>query len=172
PGLFRRGGGVGRGGPARGGLYVGDVAAPARTPAGGRPPRPPPTAQRVRLTAPLYDAEAAVDGDGVTYLFGTSGALVAVGADKERWRLETGVSVASRPVVAGGRVHLTAPDGRLLAVGAADGRPAGQTRPRMAEGKATYASTLPAPVAGGGRVFAGAPDGSVFAVDAGDPARW
>ncbi|MFB7812331.1 PQQ-binding-like beta-propeller repeat protein [Streptomyces virginiae] len=42
----------------------------------------------------------------------------------------------------------------------------------MADGKSTYASTLPAPVAGGGRVFAGAPDGSVFAVDAGDPARW
>ncbi|MFE1901818.1 PQQ-binding-like beta-propeller repeat protein, partial [Streptomyces yangpuensis] len=82
------------------------------------------------------------------------------------------VTVASRPVVAPGRVHLTAPDGRLLAVDAADGRPAGQTRPRMADGKDTYASTLPAPVAGGGRVFAGAPDGSVFAVAASDPAHW
>ncbi|MFE6906814.1 serine/threonine-protein kinase [Streptomyces erythrochromogenes] len=159
-------------GAANGGLYLVDVDTSSRTTAVVRADLTARTAQRVRLTAPLYDAEAAVDQDGVTYLFGTSGALVAVGADKERWRLETGVTVASRPVVAGGRVHLTAPDGRLLAVGAADGRPAGQTRPRMAEGNATYASTLPAPVAGGGRVFAGAPDGSVFAVDAGDPARW
>ncbi|KJY16355.1 MULTISPECIES: serine/threonine-protein kinase [Streptomyces] len=159
-------------GAAPGGLYLMDVDAAGRTTAVVRADLVAQTAQRVRLTAPLFDAEAAVDRDGVTYLFGTSGALVAVGADKERWRLETGVTVASRPVVAGGRVLLMAPDGRLLAVDAADGRPAGQTRPRMADGKATYASTLPAPVAGGGRVFAGAPDGSVFAVDAGDPARW
>ncbi|WP_030763719.1 serine/threonine-protein kinase [Streptomyces sp. NRRL F-2664] len=159
-------------GAARGGLYLMDVDASGRTTAVVRADLAARSAQRVRLAAPLFDAEAAVDREGVTYLFGTSGALAAVGADKERWRLETGVTVASRPVVAGGRVLLTAPDGRLLAVDAADGRPAGQTRPRMADGKDTYASTLPAPVAGGGRIFAGAPDGSVFAVDAADPARW
>ncbi|APU40976.1 protein kinase domain-containing protein [Streptomyces sp. TN58] len=171
-GQFRTAGRLRPVGAAAGGLYLVDVDASGRTGAVVRADLSARTAQRVRLTAPLFDAEAAVDRDGVTYLFGTSGALVAVGSDKERWRRETGVTVASRPVVADGRVLLTAPDGRLLAVDAADGRPAGQTRPRMAEGRDTYASTLPAPVAGGGRVFAGAPDGSVFAVDAADPARW
>ncbi|MDX6763289.1 PQQ-binding-like beta-propeller repeat protein, partial [Streptomyces sp. F8] len=159
-------------GAAHGGLYLVDVDASSRTTGVVRADLTARTAQRVRLTAPLFDAEAAVDRDGVAYLFGTSGTLVAVGAGQERWRLETGVTVASRPVVADGRVHLTAPDGRLLAVDAGGGRPAGQTRPRMADGKDTYASTLPAPVSGGGRMFAGAPDGSVFAVDGSDPARW
>ncbi|MFJ7775567.1 serine/threonine-protein kinase [Streptomyces yangpuensis] len=171
-GQFRTAGRLRPVGAAGGGLYLMDFDASSRATAVVRADLGARTVQRVKLTAPLFDAEATVDRAGVTYLFGTSGALVAVGPDKERWRLETGVTVASRPVVTDGRVHLTAPDGRLLAVDAADGRPAGQTRPRMADGKDTYASTLPAPVAGGGRVFAGAPDGSVFAVAAGDPAHW
>ncbi|MER6320285.1 serine/threonine-protein kinase [Streptomyces sp. NPDC001581] len=159
-------------GAAHGGLYLMDLDASSRTTAVVRADLATGAVHRVRLTAPLFDAESTVDQDGVTYLFGTSGALVAVGAAKEEWRLETGVTVASRPVVADGRVYLTAPDGRLLAVDAGNGRPAGQTRPRMADGGNTYASTLPAPVVGGGRVFGGAPDGSVFAVAAGDPGRW
>ncbi|PWK71781.1 serine/threonine protein kinase [Streptomyces sp. CG 926] len=160
-------------GTARGGLYLLDLDASSRTTAVVRADPGTRTVHRVRLAAPLLDAEATVDGDGNTYLFGTSGALVAVGAAEEHWRSETGVTVASRPVLAGGRVCLMAPDGRLLAVDAASGRPAGQTRPRMADGKAAgYAATLPAPVAGDGRLFGSAPDGTVFAVATDAPAAW
>ncbi|GAA2647465.1 MULTISPECIES: serine/threonine-protein kinase [Streptomyces] len=159
-------------GTARGGLYLLELDASSRTTAVVHADLTTRTVHRVRPKAPLFDAEATVDPDGNTYLFGTSGTLVAVGADKELWRSETGVTVASRPVFTDGRVCLMAPDGRLLAVDAASGRPAGQTRPRMTDGKATtYAATLPAPVAGDGRVFGSAPDGTVFAVAA-DPGGW
>lgn len=127
-------------------------------------------AQRVPLASPLYEAQATVSPDGVVYLFGATGGLAAVGAAKEEWRLQTGVTVGSRPVFAEGRVFLTAPDGRLLAVDARTGRLLGQTKPRMAG--ATFAATLPSPVVAGGRVYATAPDGSVFAVDAKNPAGW
>ncbi|MFJ6798504.1 PQQ-binding-like beta-propeller repeat protein [Streptomyces sp. NPDC091268] len=129
-------------------------------------------ARRVRLSAPLYEAEATVGPDGVAYVFGTTGALAAVGPAKEEWRLETGVAVASRPVVADGRVYLAAADGRLLAVDAAAGRLAGQTKPRMGGGRDTFAATLPAPAAAADRIFASAPDGTVFAVPAADPSQW
>ncbi|MER5932623.1 serine/threonine-protein kinase [Streptomyces sp. NPDC002054] len=128
--------------------------------------------REIPLTAPLVQAQAEVGADGTVYLFGTSGTLVALGGQGEKWRLETGLSVASRPVFADGRVHLTAADGRLLAVDAATGRPVGQTDPRMGTGRNTYAGTRPAPVVAGGRVFATAPDGSVFAVTGADPAGW
>ncbi|QES49488.1 serine/threonine protein kinase [Streptomyces venezuelae] len=128
--------------------------------------------REIPLTAPLVQAQAAVGTDRAVYLFGTSGTLVALGGQGEKWRLETGLSVASRPVFADGRVHLSAADGRLLAVDAATGRPAGQTDPRMGTGRNTYAGTRPAPVVAGGRVFATAPDGSVFAVPGADPAGW
>ncbi|MFG2983360.1 PQQ-binding-like beta-propeller repeat protein [Streptomyces sp. NPDC048258] len=127
---------------------------------------------RVPLSAPLFDAEATVGADGTVYAFGTSGGLVAVGPDKERWRLETGVSAASRPVFGDGRLYLTAQDGRLLAVDAGAGRLLGQTKPRMGTGQDTFSATLPAPVVADGRVYASAPDGSVFAVDAANPAGW
>ncbi|WP_404957878.1 serine/threonine-protein kinase [Streptomyces sp. 147326] len=159
-------------GVAQGGLYLLDLDASSRTGAVVRADLAAHVVHRVRLTAPVYDAEPTVGQDGTVYLFGTSGTLVAVGTASEQWRLETGLAVASRPVFAGGRVFLTAPDGRLLAVDAGSGRPAGQTKPRMADGSTKYTSTLPAPVVGDGRVFAGAPDGSVFAVAAGDPAGW
>ncbi|WP_093799704.1 protein kinase domain-containing protein [Streptomyces sp. Wb2n-11] len=142
------------------------------------------TARRVPLVAPLDQAQAAVRGN-TAYLFGVNGSLIAVdmrgtgdagGAGSaeraQRWRLETSVSRASRPVTAGGRVYLSAADGRLLAVDAADGRLLGQTTPRMGEGPYTFAASLPAPVTAPGKVFATAPDGSVFAVGDGDPARW
>ncbi|MFD5415044.1 serine/threonine-protein kinase [Streptomyces nojiriensis] len=160
-------------GTAQGGLYLLDTDASAKATAVVRADLATRTVHRVRLAAPLFDAEATVAPDGTTYLSGTAGALVAVGAAKEHWRSETGVTVASRPVFADGRVCLMAPDGRLLAVDAASGRPAGQTRPRMADGKAaTYTATLPAPAAGDGRLFGSAPDGTVFAVGAGDPGAW
>ncbi|MBT2506799.1 PQQ-binding-like beta-propeller repeat protein [Streptomyces sp. ISL-98] len=136
------------------------------------------TARRIPLLAPVDQAQAAVRGD-TAYIFGAGGSLVAVDTRRtasaqqaQQWRLETSVSHASRPVATAGRVYLTAADGRLLAVDAADGRLLGQTRPRMAEAPDTFATTLPAPTAAAGKVFATAPDGSVFAVDDGDPARW
>ncbi|WP_412077610.1 protein kinase domain-containing protein [Streptomyces xanthophaeus] len=128
--------------------------------------------RRTALSVEQLQAEAAVGPDGVAYLIGISGALTAVGPEREAWRLETAVASASRPVVADGRLYLMAADGRLLAVDAAAGRMVGQTDPRMGTGQGTYNATVPAPVAGGGRVFGTAPDGSVFAVDAADPAGW
>ncbi|MFD6918349.1 serine/threonine-protein kinase [Streptomyces virginiae] len=159
-------------GVARGGLFLLDLDASSRTGAVVRVDLAAHGVQQVRLTAPVYDAEPTVGQDGTVYLFGTSGTLVAIGTAKEQWRLETGVAVASRPVFADGRVFLAAPDGRLLAVDAVSGRPAGQTEPRMADNGAKYTSTLPAPVVGGGQVFTGAPDGTVFAVGAGNPGAW
>ncbi|MFF4847870.1 serine/threonine-protein kinase [Streptomyces sp. NPDC001194] len=159
-------------GAARGGLYLLDADAEGKTGAVVRVDTATQAVRRVRLSVPLFDAEAAVGADGVVYAAGVSGALVAVGAEREQWRLETGLAVASRPVAADGRIHLTAPDGRLLAVDAATGRLVGQTRPRPGDGRAGFTATLPPPVPAAGRVYATAPDGSVFAVGAADPARW
>ncbi|UQX01655.1 serine/threonine-protein kinase [Streptomyces sp. RerS4] len=127
--------------------------------------------RRVQLPAPLFDAEATVGSDGTVYAFGSSGALVAVGAEKELWRSETGAATGSGPVVSHGQVCLVTGDGRLLAVDAAAGRLVGQTKPRMAA-QGTVSATLPAPVVSDGRVYASAPDGTVFAVDARNPAGW
>ncbi|MEU3774637.1 protein kinase [Streptomyces sp. NPDC032472] len=126
----------------------------------------------VKLSAPLLQAQAAVGADGTVYAFGVSGALVAVGAEREDWRLQTGVTAASRPALgADRRVYLTAVDGRLLAVDGTAGRLIGQTPPRMTTGRG-FTATLPAPVAAPDRVFASAPDGTVFAVPTHDPSAW
>ncbi|MGE7387484.1 serine/threonine-protein kinase [Streptomyces sp. NPDC004126] len=129
------------------------------------------TLRRAALAAPLFDAEAVLGPDGTVYAFGTGGRLVAVGLDGQRWQLETGMASASRPVLADGRLYLTAPDGRLLAVDAATGRLAGQTKPRMAS-QGTFSATLPSPVVADGRVYASAPDGTVFALETRNPAGW
>ncbi|MET9697200.1 serine/threonine-protein kinase [Streptomyces sp. NPDC006529] len=123
--------------------------------------------RRTLLPTTLPQAQAGVGGDGTVYVFGSGGALAAVGAEREVWRLETAASQGSRPVVADGRVHLMAADGRLLAVDAVRGRLVGQTAPRMATGAHTFVPVRPAPVVAGGRVFGCAPDGSVFATDPG-----
>lgn len=128
--------------------------------------------RRVQLAAPLYEADATVGPDGTVYAFGTRGGLVAIGGEKELWRLETGAAYASQPVFADGRLYLSAGDGRLLAVDAAAGRLVGQTKPRMAAAQGTFSATLPAPVVADGRVYASAPDGTVFAQDARNPAGW
>ncbi|MEU6868084.1 serine/threonine-protein kinase [Streptomyces sp. NPDC046876] len=126
----------------------------------------------VKLSAPLLQAQAAVGPDGTAYVFGVSGALVAVGAEREVWRLQTGVTAASRPALgADRRVYLTAVDGRLLAVDGTAGHLIGQTPPRMGTGRG-FTATLPAPVAAPDRVFASAPDGTVFAVPTQDPSTW
>ncbi|MFD7341979.1 PQQ-binding-like beta-propeller repeat protein [Streptomyces violascens] len=129
--------------------------------------------RRTALTAPLDQAQAGVDGDTV-YLFGAGGALVAVDSVRggEKWRLDTGVARASRPVASGGQVYLTGADGRLLAFDTAKGALAGQTNPRMNNGRYTFTPALPAPLAVGGRVHAASPDGSVFGVDPRDVGSW
>ncbi|MFJ8312280.1 MULTISPECIES: PQQ-binding-like beta-propeller repeat protein [unclassified Streptomyces] len=129
--------------------------------------------RRTPLAAPLDQAQAGAEGDTV-YVFGAGGALVAVDSVRggERWRLDTGVARASRPVASDGRVYLTGADGRLLAFDARKGVLAGQTNPRMNGGRYTFTPALPAPLTAGGKVYAAAPDGSVFAVDPGDVATW
>ncbi|MEV7546867.1 serine/threonine-protein kinase [Streptomyces sp. NPDC089915] len=128
--------------------------------------------RRVQLSAPLYEVDATVGPDGTVYAFGTRGGLVAIGEEKELWRLETGAAYASRPVFADGRVYLSASDGRLLAVDAGAGRLVGQTKPRMPATQGTVTAALPAPVVADGRVYSSAPDGTVFAQDARNPAGW
>ncbi|MFD7033342.1 PQQ-binding-like beta-propeller repeat protein [Streptomyces sp. NPDC059917] len=123
--------------------------------------------RRTLLPTSLLQAQAGVGADGTVYAFASGGALVAVGAERELWRLETAASQGSRPVAADGRVHLMAADGRLLAVDAVRGRLVGQSAPRMATGANTFVPVRPAPVVADGRVFGSAPDGSVFAVDPG-----
>ena len=150
--------------------------------------------RRVQLTVPVDQAQATVAGDTV-YVVGYAGSLLAIGmgagdtgvgdtsggdtgsgtekaGSTRRWRLETSVTRASRPTVAGNHVYLSAGDGRLLAVDAERGRLVGQTKTRMNDGRYTLSGTLPAPVTAPGKVFATAPDGSVFAVTGRDPASW
>ncbi|MFD9225702.1 PQQ-binding-like beta-propeller repeat protein [Streptomyces sp. NPDC060064] len=136
------------------------------------------TVRRIPLSAPVDQAQAAVAGDTV-YLSGSGGSLLAVDTRAttgtkaaQLWRLETSVTHLSRPAAGGRAVYVTAQDGRLLAVDATRGMLLGQSKPRMDDGRYTFASVLPTPVATDGRVVAGAPDGSVFALDARDPAKW
>ncbi|MEU9013770.1 serine/threonine-protein kinase [Streptomyces sp. NPDC048479] len=136
------------------------------------------TVRRIPLSAPVDQAQAAVAGDTV-YLSGSGGSLLAVDTRAttgtkaaQLWRLETSVTHLSRPAADGRAVYVTAGDGRLLAVDATRGMLLGQSKPRMDDGRYTFASVLPTPVVTDGRVVAGAPDGSVFALDARDPAKW
>ncbi|MET7988773.1 serine/threonine-protein kinase [Streptomyces sp. NPDC005281] len=128
---------------------------------------------RTALRIPQAQAQVAVQGD-VAYLLGYDGSLVAVNTktSKQLWRVETSVSKASAPTVAGRRLYLTAVDGRLLAVDTGRGALLGQTRARPDGDRGSLVSALPAPLTAGTRVYATAPDGSLFAVDGRDPARW
>ncbi|WP_260613972.1 PQQ-binding-like beta-propeller repeat protein [Streptomyces sp. WAC07061] len=157
-------------GTARGALYLLDNAPGVRTAGIARVDLVSHAVRRVQLSAPLYEVEATVAPDGTAYAFGTRGGLVAIGGEKELWRVETGAAFASRPVFADGRIYLSAGDGRLLAYDTA-GNPLGQTKPRMAP-QNTFSATIPSPVVAGGRVYACAPDGTVFAQDARNPAGW
>ncbi|WAX78697.1 serine/threonine-protein kinase [Streptomyces sp. KMM 9044] len=129
--------------------------------------------RRVTLPVPLAQGHGTVHGN-IAYLTGTGGRLVAVdmAALRQRWSLETGVARGSAPVADGRHVYFTAPDGRLLAVDAREGRLAGQTAPRMGDHPDRVAATLPEPVIADGHVHATAPDGTVFAVDGRDPVDW
>ncbi|MFD3344581.1 PQQ-binding-like beta-propeller repeat protein [Streptomyces anthocyanicus] len=151
------------------GATYGDVTAVVRyTPATG-------ATRRVKLPIPVEQASASagVRGDTV-YLMGAGGSLVAVdmAAEKQAWRLETGVSRGSAPVSDGRHVYVTAPDGRLLGVDARKGKLLGQTRPRLGADSDTVPASLPAPLLAGGHVYAGAPDGTVFGVAGRDPGGW
>ncbi|MFF4397965.1 serine/threonine-protein kinase [Streptomyces sp. NPDC001480] len=131
------------------------------------------TTRRVAVTASPEDAHAAVRGD-VVYLMATGGSLSAVdmGERRQLWQLQTSVSRGSAPVVDGGHVYVTIPDGRLLAVDARRGRLLGQTPTRLGTHPDRVVATLPDPVVVKGRVYAAAPDGTVFAVDGRDPSAW
>ncbi|GGZ28873.1 serine/threonine protein kinase [Streptomyces nitrosporeus] len=135
------------------------------------------TVARVPLPFRMVVPAVVVAGD-TAWLMERGGTLLAVGVrpgagPAERWRLETASGLTSAPVPGeGGRLYVSAADGRLLAVDAEHGTLLGQTRPRLREGKPAGAASLPAPVVVGRSVIGTAPDGSVFAVDADDPASW
>ncbi|MGW7432946.1 serine/threonine-protein kinase [Streptomyces sp. NPDC054861] len=133
--------------------------------------------RRVALPFRLDEPTIAVRGD-IVYLLTPRGQLTALDTaapgGRVLWELETAAGNVSAPVVTadGGRLYLSASDGRLLAVDTARGALLGQTKPRLRDGRLGYATTVPAPVVTGDRVYATAPDGSVFAVDARDPGAW
>jgi serine/threonine protein kinase len=131
------------------------------------------TALRVALPVPLGQVHGTVHGK-LVYLVGTDGSLVAVDTDarRQRWRLEAAVIRGSAPVTDGRHVYFSAPDGRLLAVDARNGKLLGQTPPRLPTNSDQVAATLPAPVVADHRVYATAPDGTVFAEDTGNPSAW
>ncbi|WP_282090559.1 serine/threonine-protein kinase [Streptomyces tendae] len=129
--------------------------------------------RQVTLPIPVDQAQAGVHGHTL-YLMGAGGALVAVdmAAEKQAWRLETGMSRGSAPVSDGRHVYVTAPDGRLLGVDARKGELLGQTRPRLGPDPGTVPASLPTPLLADGNVYAGAPDGTMFAVSGRDPGAW
>ncbi|MEV5611629.1 serine/threonine-protein kinase [Streptomyces sp. NPDC052225] len=130
-------------------------------------------ARRVPLALPLPPATAALHGD-TAYLLAAGGALVAqnLTTGKQLWRSETSVSRGSAPAVDGkGRVYVTAPDGRVLAL-SPTGAPLGQTRPRPSPHSDRVVAELPPPVVIDGRVYASAPDGTLFGVDGRRAGAW
>ena len=129
--------------------------------------------RRAALPVPLEQPLGMVRG-GIAYLSGGGGRIVAFDTDalRQRWSLETGAARTSAPAADDRYVHVTAPDGRLLAVDARTGRLAGQTAARLGKRGDRVPASLPAPVVGGGRVYAAAPDGTVFAVDGRNPEGW
>ncbi|MER6911035.1 serine/threonine-protein kinase [Streptomyces sp. NPDC000594] len=131
--------------------------------------------RRFPIAAPVDQGRAAVAG-GVVYVSagGGTGSVLALDArdGRQKWRRETMASHLSPPVPHGNTVHVTAGDGRLLALDTRRGVITGQTKPRMGDAEHTFAARLPLPVVVGDRVFGAAPDGSVFAVDARRPAGW
>ncbi|MFD7712187.1 serine/threonine-protein kinase [Streptomyces sp. NPDC059786] len=130
-------------------------------------------ARRVKLPVALPQAQATVLKDTV-YLLAAGGGMVAVDLDalKQRWRLETSVSLGSMPAADSRHVYFSSPDGRLLAVDARTGKLLGQTGVRMSAQSDRVVADLPTPSVGDGRVYGSAPDGTVFAVGADDPEGW
>ncbi|MER6126772.1 serine/threonine-protein kinase [Streptomyces sp. NPDC001795] len=129
--------------------------------------------RRVALSVRQEGVQAGVHGN-VVYLMASGGSLDAVDMDarKQLWHLETSVSRGSAPVADGSHVYLTAPDGRLLAVDARNGRLIGQTRPRLGAHADRVVAALARPMIVDGHVYAAAPDGTVFSVDGRNPSDW
>ncbi|MFF5975434.1 protein kinase [Streptomyces sp. NPDC012769] len=130
--------------------------------------------RRVPLPYRIDTASITVVGS-TAYLLGRLGDLTAVDLAGQRvlWDLETGSrNVSALAPGEGDRLYVSASDGRLLAVDTAHGVLAGQTRPRLGDGRLGFVTTVPAPATSGPRVYGTAPDGSVFAVDARDPGSW
>ncbi|MET9954973.1 serine/threonine-protein kinase [Streptomyces sp. NPDC006339] len=131
-------------------------------------------ARRVPLPYRVDSASIAVVGS-TAYLLGRLGDLTAVDLAGRRvlWELETGSrNVSALTPGDGDRLYVSASDGRLLAVDTRRGVLAGQTRPRLGDGRLAYVPSVPAPATSGPRAYATAPDGSVFAVDTRDPGSW
>ncbi|MFJ5305780.1 PQQ-binding-like beta-propeller repeat protein [Streptomyces sp. NPDC088350] len=128
---------------------------------------------RVELPVPRQDPVATMRGN-VMYVLATGGSLEAIDTDthKRLWHLETSVSRGSVPVTDDKHVYVTAPDGRLLAVNADNGRLVGQTAARLGTNSGQVVATLPEPVVADNRVYAAAPDGTVFAVNSRTPGAW
>jgi outer membrane protein assembly factor BamB len=133
------------------------VAVVRYDPASGRESR---TNLPYRIPSPRLAA-----ADGTVYLLSDTGALIAAGTHGVLWQLETSVSDPSPPIVAGGRMYVGAPDGRLLAIDLRGGALLGQTPPRLEAGRRGYLGSQTAPVVVGRRVFAYTPNGTVFCVD-------
>ncbi|MFF0751587.1 PQQ-binding-like beta-propeller repeat protein [Streptomyces sp. NPDC004267] len=135
------------------------------------------TTNRVPLPFRMDGPRIAVH-DGVVYLLGRTGALVAVDTavdgGRRLWQLETAAGRVSPPVLSGdgSRLYFSTADGRLLAVDTARGVLLGQTGARLRNGELGFPASVPAPVATGDRVYGTAPDGSVFALDGRDAAEW
>lgn len=129
--------------------------------------------QRVALATALPQA-VATSHEGVVYLLAAGGGLVAMDMEDraEKWRLETSVSRGSAPVADDKHVYFTAPDGRLLAVDASNGKLVGQTPARLGADSDRVVAELPPPMIIDGHVHAAAPDGTVFAVDGRNPSAW
>ncbi|MFD3931417.1 PQQ-binding-like beta-propeller repeat protein [Streptomyces sp. NPDC058614] len=129
--------------------------------------------RRIALSTALPQAVATSHGN-VVYLLASGGGLVAVDMAEgaEKWRLETSVSRGSAPVTDDEHVYFSAPDGRLLAVDAANGKLDGQTRTRLGVNTDRVVAELPPPTIIDGHVYAAAPDGTVLGVDARDPSAW
>ena len=134
----------------------------------------PATEKTERFTLPVRveGASVGVRGD-VVYLLGVGGSLTAVdmGARKQLWRAETGVSRGSAPVADDRHVYFTAADGRLFALDVREGEPSGDTPLRLGDAE-RVAAALPEPVVIDGRICSAAPDGTVFGVAGDDPASW
>jgi serine/threonine protein kinase/outer membrane protein assembly factor BamB len=131
------------------------------------------TSVQVALPVPRQGVHVGVRGN-VVHLLASGGSLEAIDmtARKRLWHLETSLTRGSLPVADDEHVYVSAPDGRLLAVDAGNGRLLGQTPPRLGRNSDQVVATLPTPVVANRHVYATAPDGTVFAVPAKDPSAW
>jgi outer membrane protein assembly factor BamB len=116
------------------------------------------------LPYPVPGASATV-ADGVVYMLGNDGAVLAVGPHGVKWQLQTSVNSPSQPVAAERRLYFGAGNGRLTAVDLTRGAFLGQTPLRLDAGRRGYLVDLQPPIVAGNRVFAYTPNGTIFCTD-------